>query len=127
MPEVPVVINNRKYRMACEDGEEKRLLQLCADFDRRISELRAEHGEIGDARLLLMAAIKSADELTDANERLRRVEQELATLRNARAAAADRTQASHVAIVDAFNTAAERIEELSRRLNQSLGNGVAIG
>jgi hypothetical protein len=45
----------------------------------------------------------------------------------ARATSADRTQASQTAIVDAFNTAAERIERLAKRLNQSLGNGVASG
>lgn len=127
MPQVTVTINSRQYRMACEDGEEERLLQLCEDFNRRIADLRAEHGEIGDARLLLMAAIRVADELTDAGERIHRLEQELATLRNARSAAADRTQASQAAIVDAFNTAAERIEAAAKRLNQSLGNGVAIG
>jgi cell division protein ZapA len=127
MPQVTVTINSRQYRMACEDGQEEHLLALCSDLNRRIADLSGKFGEIGDARLILMAALSVADELADTSERVRRLEQELATLRNARSASADRTQASQAAIVDAFNAAAERIEQLSKRLNQSLGNGVAIG
>ena len=127
MPQVTVTINSRQYRMACEDGQEEHLLALCSDLNRRIAELSGKFGEIGDARLILMAALSVADELADTNERVRRLEQELATLRKARSASADRTQASQAAIVDAFNAAADRIEQLSRRLNQSLGNGIAIG
>lgn len=127
MPQVTVTINGRQYRMACEDEQEEHLLRLCDNINRRIADLSGKFGEIGDARLILMAALSVADELADTNERVRRLEQELATLRNTRVAAADRTQASQAAIVDAFNAAADRIERLSKRLNQSLGNGVAIG
>jgi cell division protein ZapA len=127
MPQVTVTINSRQYRMACEDGQEEQLLRLCDDMNRRIADLSEKFGEIGDARLILMAALSVADELADTHERIRRLEQELATLRNTRAVAADRTQASQVAIVDALNTAADRIEAAAKRLNQSLGNGVAIG
>lgn len=127
MPQVSVTINGRQYRMACEDGQEDHLLALAGDLDRRIGEFTGKFGEIGDARLILMAALSVADELADINEQVRRLEQELATLRGARAASADRTQAGSAAIADAVNAAAERIEALSKRLNQSLGNGVAIG
>jgi len=127
MPQVTVTINSRQYRMACEDGQEAHLRELCDDVNRRIADLSGRFGEIGDARLILMAALSIADELGDANERIRRLEQELATLRNARATAADRTQANQSAIADALNAAADRIERLSKRLNQGLGNGVAIG
>jgi cell division protein ZapA len=127
MPQVMVTINKRQTRLACEDGEEGHLLQLCSKLDGEIARLRAEHGEIGDARLMLMAALQIADELHDTAERVSKLEQELATLRNARSAAADRTQANQAAIVDAFNAAAERIEQLSKQLNQGLSSEVAIG
>jgi cell division protein ZapA len=129
MPQVTVTINDRKYRMACEDGQEQQLLALCDDINRRIAELSGKFGEIGDARLILMAALSVADELGDTKERLRRLEHELGALRNVRSAAADRMLASQAVIADALNAAAERIERLSKELNQSLGdgNGVAIG
>jgi len=128
MPQVTVTINNRQYRMACEDGQEEHLLRLCDDLNRRMADLSGKFGEIGDARLMVMASLGIADELADANDRIHRLEEELGTLRSARSAAADRTLASQAAVIDAFNAAAARIEGLSKRLNQSLGNGdVAIG
>jgi cell division protein ZapA len=130
MPQLTVTINSRNYRMACEDGQEEHLLALCDDLNRRIDELRRDVGEVGDTRLTVMAAIRAIDELGDRSERLAKLEQELATLRNARSAAADRTSASQAAIAETLNAAAERIDDLARRLNQSLGNGgdgVAIG
>jgi cell division protein ZapA len=129
MPQVTVTINNRKYRMACEDGQEQQLLALCDDLNRRITDLVGKFGEIGDARLILMAALSVADELTETRDRIRRLEHEIATLRNARTTAADRTLASQAVIADALAAAAERIERLTKELNQSLGDGsgVAIG
>jgi cell division protein ZapA len=124
---VTVTINGRQYRMSCEDGQEDHLRQLCADLDRRIAELRGKVGEIGDARLVVMAALTVADELAESATRIGKLEQELATLRNARAAASDRSQATQAAIIEAFNSAAARIEALSKELNQGLGAGVAIG
>jgi cell division protein ZapA len=127
MTQVTVTIGGRQYRMACEDGQEDHLRQLCADLDRRMGELRARAGEIGNDRLVVMAALTVADELAEAGGRIAKLEQELATLRNARAANSDRSQAAQTAVVDAFNAAAARIEALSKELNQGLGTGVAIG
>jgi cell division protein ZapA len=127
MSQVTIAINGRQYRMACEDGQEDHLRQLCADLDRRIDDLRGKVGEIGDARLIVMAALTIADELFEAGTRIGKLEQELATLRNARASATDRSQATQAAIVDAFNTAAARIEALSKQLNQGIGSGVVVG
>ena len=127
MSQLSVVINSRPYRMACEDGQEERLLELARDLDQRIGQLREKFGEIGDTRLTVMAALTIADELNEAGQRMQGLEQELTALQDARSAFADRSKMTHAAIVAAFNSAAERIENLTRRLNQSLGDGIAIG
>lgn len=128
MSQVTVTLNARQYRIACDDGQEDHLRRLCADLDRRIGELRANAPlEIGNDRLIIMAALTVGDELAEAGGRIAKLEQELATLRNARAAASDRSQSAQNAIVEALTTAAARIEALSKELNQSIGNGVAIG
>lgn len=127
MAQVNVTIHGRQFRMACEDGQEQRVLQLAQDFDRRINALREKFGEIGDTRLTVMAALTIADDLGDAVRQVRRLEEELAALQDARVAAADRAKVTQAAIVAAFNSASERLESLTRRLNQSLGDGVAIG
>ncbi len=112
MSHVNFTINGRQYRMACEDGQEGHLLKLSKDLDRRIDQLRSQFGEIGDMRLVVMAALTIADELSEMAQKLHAAEQELA---------------SQDAVAAALVSAAERIESITRSLNQSLGNGVAIG
>jgi cell division protein ZapA len=68
-----------------------------------------------------------ADELSDAGLRIRRLEEELAAMQDARIGAVDRNKVTQAAIAAAFNSAADRIERLTQTLNRRVGNGVAIG
>jgi cell division protein ZapA len=125
---VNVTINSRQYRIACEDGQEKHLEKLAADFDTLITDLRGRVGEVGDARLTIMAALTVADDLSELTKRMRSLEAEIAALKDARGAAAARTQATHAAVVVACNAAAERLETIAKKLNQTLGSpGLAQG
>ncbi len=119
MSQVTVTINGRQFRMACEDGQEGHLRRLAADLDERIEKLRKNFGEIGDTRLTVMAALTLADELTEAADKLRGVEQELAALQEARAASAEHAKATQAAVAAALNAAAERIESITQRLKQT--------
>lgn len=123
MPQVSVTINGRQFRMACENGEEPRLMRLAEDLDARIAGLRGRFGEIGDTRLTVMAALALADELSEVRERLQRLEPELATLKDASVVSAGRAQATQAAVVAALNAAAERIEGITRQLNQTVTDG----
>ena len=127
MNHINVTINGRQYRMACEDGQEARLLKLAESFESRIQNLRGKFGEIGDARLTVMAALTVCDELLDASHRIRSLEEELVALRDVRASAADRAKATQTAVANALNAAAERIEKTTQVLNRTIGGGVAIG
>ncbi len=127
MSELNVTINARQYRVACENGQEEHLLKLSQDLDQRIAQLRASFGEVGDTRLTVMAALTVADELSEAGKTIRRLEQELAGFKDARVMAADRSQVTQAALVAAFNSAAARIEGLTKKLNQTVGSEVAMG
>jgi cell division protein ZapA len=127
MSHINVTINGRQYRMACEEGQEVRLLKLAQNLEARIETLRGKFGEIGDARLTVMAALTACDELVDAGARIRSLEEEVESLRNARAAAVDRARATQVAVSNALNAAAERIERTTQVLNRTVGGGIAIG
>jgi cell division protein ZapA len=63
--QVNVQINNRKYQIACDEGQESHLSRLGTYVDNRVSELVASVGQIGDARLLVMVSLLVADELSD--------------------------------------------------------------
>jgi cell division protein ZapA len=128
MPQVNVTINGRQFRMACEDGEEPHLMRLAEDLDARITRLRGRFGEIGDTRLTVMAALTLADELSEVKQKLARLEPELSTLQDASVASADHALTTQAAVAAALNAAAERIEDITRRLNQTVGDaGVPMG
>ncbi len=127
MSQVSVTINGRQFRMACEDGQEGHLMNLARDLDTRIEGLRAKFGEIGDTRLTVMAALTIADSLAETAARLKRLEDELAALQNARADALKFDKAARAAITNALNAAAERIESITAKLKQPLGGGVPLG
>ena len=127
MSHINVTINSRQYRMACEDGQEPRLLKLAEDLESRIAELRGKFGEIGDQRLEVMAALTIADELVDTHQRIRALEDELNGLRDVRTTAAEHARATQAAVAAALNKAAERIEKTTQVLNRTIGGGIAIG
>ena len=127
MSHINVTINGRQYRMACEEGQEVRLLKLAESLESRIQNLRGKFGEIGDARLVVMAALTVCDELLDTGPRIRKLEEELEALRGVRTAAADRARATQIAVANALNSAADRIERTTQVLNRTIGGGVAIG
>ena len=77
MAEVSVEINSRKYRMACEDGQETRLISLAARFNSYIDDYKESFGEIGDNRLTVMAGIAVVDELVEAERKLNALKAEL--------------------------------------------------
>jgi cell division protein ZapA len=62
---ISVVVNGRSYAVTCDDGEEQHVLQLAAEVDRRVGQLVAGIGQVGQERLLLLASLLLTDELTD--------------------------------------------------------------
>ncbi len=128
MSQVSVTINGRQFRMACEDGQEGHLMNLARELDNRIGGLRTKFGEIGDTRLTVMAAITVADELAEAGQRIKRLEEELAALQNAQVAISDRNKAAQATIAAALSKAAERVENITKALNQTIASSdVALG
>src|ERR1039458_6409440 len=70
MPLVNVMVNGRAYTIACDEGEEDHLRDLAATVDAKAREVLGSVGQVGDTRLLLMAALLMADEHHAAVSRL---------------------------------------------------------
>ena len=91
-----VTIAGRTYRMSCADGEEPRLEALAKSVEEKIDAMRAGFGEIGEQRIVVMAAIAIADEAADARDRVASLESETEKLRQeldaARAATLEKTR-----------------------------------
>ncbi|TCT13317.1 cell division protein ZapA [Tepidamorphus gemmatus] len=117
MPQVTISINSRVYRMGCDEGQEQILIDLARDIDARIERYKTSFGEVGDMRLLLMAAMEMGDELGELRRRFDALEAEVETLRQARAAAADQFADSQERMAATLDETASRIERLAAALN----------
>ncbi|MDQ6703725.1 MAG: cell division protein ZapA [Pseudomonadota bacterium] len=115
MAELAVMIDGRVYRVVCGEGEEARLGDLAQLVDAAIAGMRQRFGEIGDQRLIIMAAITLADEWAEANNRVRELEAELSRLKAPSTQALD--WAEQVAV--SLGEAAQRIEHVAQDLNDS--------
>jgi cell division protein ZapA len=117
MAELSVNIAGRSYRMACADGEEDHLEGLAQMLDGKIAEMREMFGEIGDQRLIVMAALSVADELDEARRRNERLEAELAQRRAAHSDVAMASESWARSVADALDGAAVRIEKIAQDMN----------
>ncbi len=63
MAQVTVRINGFSYTVGCQDGEEKHLLAMAGEVERRIDSIKAVAGPSSEARMLVMAALLLADDL----------------------------------------------------------------
>lgn len=70
MGHVAVTLNGRTYRMRCDDGQEQRLFALADHVRAKVDGLVREFGQVGEDRLLLMAALLVADEVFDLRQTL---------------------------------------------------------
>ena len=70
MGQVSITLNGRTYRLRCGDGEEVRLLELSAHVRSKVELLASDFGQVGDDRLMIMAALLITDELFEARARL---------------------------------------------------------
>ena len=119
MAQVTVTIAQKIYRIACEDGQEEHLRRLAEEVDAKIDDMRKSFGEIGDNRLTVMTAITFLDEREELRSRIRSLEQDLASLRDAQRIASAQSTDSEARVAQAILEAAERIEDDARRLAPS--------
>ncbi len=116
MGQVTVVIAEKTYRIACDDGQEDHLTALAADLDQRIAQMRRAFGEIGDNRLTVMAAIACLDEGAEIRRRVAELESEVAAVRAERDAMTNSAAFEADEVAGAITEMAERIEGVAKAL-----------
>ncbi|MBS3847234.1 cell division protein ZapA [Devosia sp. J2-20] len=119
MPEVNVEINGRKYRMACEEGQQKHLIGLAERFDAHVEQLKGAVGEIGDTRLTVMAGIAVVDELAEAERRIKALESEVVVLTRAGQEVAAEIEALEEKFAGKLDDAAKALEGVASVLDDT--------
>lgn len=113
MSQLDIQINGRNYNIACDDGQEEHLQKLGKFFGDRVEELAAAMGQVGDARLMLMAGLMVADELSDAYAEVEKLKEDMITLqKNASQVTPDQ------GTMEIFANMTNRIEAIAARLEQ---------
>ena len=115
MAQITLKINDRSHEMTCDDGQEEHLRKLAAHVDERMQELASSVGQVGEARLLIMASLLITDELYDAYHQIHMLDaQGEGDGAGANGAAENGALESEVAA--ALESSAERIEAMAARL-----------
>ena len=65
MAEVNISINGKQYGIACDDGQEQRVMDLANFVDSRLRQIAAAGAGTNDSHLLVLTSIVMADELFD--------------------------------------------------------------
>ena len=119
MPEVNVEINGRKYRMACEEGQQQHLIGLAERLNSHVESLKGAVGEIGDTRLTVMAGIAVVDELAEAEKRIKALEQEVLVLTRAGQEVAAEIEALESKFAAKLSDAAKALEGVAGVLDEA--------
>lgn len=98
-----IQINGRRHQVQCGDGEEPRLRRLASYIDGCASKLVQQHGQLPDAKVLLLTSLLVADELSDAYEEIKRLKAQLA----------DQGKRAEQEAAQALDRVAERLEQLA--------------
>lgn len=110
MGQVTVTINGRPYDIGCDDGQEEHVRGLAEYLDGRVGDLIGNMGQVGDARLLVMASLLIADELVEA---VREIE---AMKARTEAETEEQVMARESAGIEALSS---KLEDLAARLERA--------
>ena len=103
---VTIRLNGTPYQIGCGPGEESRIEALGEDIEEVLQSLVESVGQIGEARLLAMAALILADRAQDSSK-------------SAANGSGDGDAASEDAAADVLERAADRILELASKLSSN--------
>jgi len=70
MANVNVKFDNKEYLLSCDDGQEENLKELANYLDSKYSKLKKNLGNIGENKLLLIAAIQMVDDYFDLKKKV---------------------------------------------------------
>ena len=119
MPEVNVEIDGKKYRMACEEGQEAHLMELAERFNRTVIGLKGSFGEIGDNRLVVMAGIAVLDELAEAEDRIEGLKKDIADLTSAGRELTIEAEELEQKFARRLSEAARKVEAIAQAIDET--------
>lgn len=118
MAAVIVTIAGRTYRLSCDDGEEPRLQELARYIESKILSMKDSFRDVGEQRIVVMAALSIADEAADARSKAQALEADVVALRAELDAVRKAAAALEERATAAVEDAAQRLERLEADLRK---------
>lgn len=111
MAEVTLTINGRNFGISCDDGQEQRVIDLGHYVDARLKDISRAGAASSESHLLVLTSLLLADEIFDLRD-------------NVSALGGDANQArtlneDELAVAQAIDTLAERIENIAERVQSA--------
>lgn len=111
MSEITTLIGPKTYTLACETGQEERLTQAADRIHTYAKILLDQFKSMPEEQLLLMSALMIADDLLEADIRIKKLQQ-----------ASDNTEKNtelDALVVELLETATSRIHNITRKITTS--------
>lgn len=118
MAHVIVQVNGRPYTMQCPEGEEAHLRDLAELLDSEVQRVKTSVGNVGDIRMLVMAGLMVADRLSEAIQKIQTLEEQVASLREAKNAAQIEALEMQASLGERLMAASQRLEVLAQQLGK---------
>lgn len=113
MAQVTITINSREYAVACEDGQEVRIMQLSRLLDEKARMITGGSLQVNENMLLAMVGLLLADELTELKKRHIPAAAPAPTVDNSRLLDMDASLAEKLQnLAQEINSVAKKIESL---------------
>jgi cell division protein ZapA len=116
MAEVNLAIHGKPYGIACDDGQEDRVVELGKYVDSRLSEIASAGAASNDSHLLVLTALVMADEIYELRDNIHELQ---ATVNNSVSAEQGNMALSaeeEQVIINAIGHLRERIDKVAGRI-----------
>lgn len=112
MSKVTISLNGRAFTIGCEDGQQAYLRELAGHLDSHVRDLAEKVGQIGDVRLLLMAALIVTDEMREARGKVEELEDIVLDLKGTVSHVEARRRSDRARAAEAIVNAAQKLEAM---------------
>jgi len=113
---ISLTVHGRSYQVTCDEGQESHLMKLAKHIDRKMAELEANVGQVGEQRLLFMSCLLIADELFDAQRQVDGLKAGRIPPQGAASGAGAGPSTGEEQASRALDACAQRIEAIAARL-----------
>lgn len=115
MADVTININGRNYSISCDDGQERRVMELGSFIDKRLREIARGAGAVSEQHLMVLTSLLMADELFDVRDENKALQDGGAIL----AANDTETEERSAHMADIINSLARKIETVASQLEKA--------